>query len=248
MDVLIVEDESLSAQKLQRMLEKSKFDINITGVTSSIKETVKFLMKNTVDLIFLDIQLEDGISFKIFEQIDIDTPVIFTTAYDNYAIKAFELNSIDYLLKPVSKSKLNDAVEKYKKRSVKIPDINDLKNLLDKKEYKKRFLVNVGMKIKTINTDDIAYFYAYDKSVFMTTYDKSRYTIDYTLENLNDELPPDKFFRINRKFIINIKAISNMITLSRSRIKIELDPPPPKDIEAIVSVDRSGDFKDWLDK
>lgn len=248
MDVLIVEDEQLSAERLQKMLERSRFDINIAGVTSSIKSTVKFLMTNTVDLIFLDIQLEDGNSFDIFDQIDNETPVIFTTAYDNYAIKAFELNSLDYLLKPVKFDKLEKAIDKYEKRNVSSPGFNDLKELLQEKKYRKRFMVSIGSKIKTINSENAAYIYAHEKTVFLTTFDKSKYTLDQTIEKLSNELEPDKFFKINRKFIININAIENMFSLSRSRIKIELKPKLPNELEAIVSVERSQDFKDWLDK
>lgn len=247
MKVLIVEDEKLSAQKLMSMLSKSDFDIEVIGITSSIESTKNFIEDNKIDLIFLDIQLEDGLSFEIFEGLEIDIPIIFTTAYDEYALKAFELNSIDYLLKPIKQKNLNFSLNKLKKRSDNFYDYDKLLKLLKPKEYKKRFIVNIGQKIKFINSEDIAYIYADNKMVFLVTFDDNKYLIDDTIENISYELNPDLFFRINRKFIININSIQNMISLSRTRIKIDLKPQL-RELEAIVSIEKSQDFKKWLNK
>jgi two-component system response regulator LytT len=248
MEVLIVEDEHFASEKLKKMILDLDENIQIIDIITNIKDAVRFLKNNKVDLIFLDIQLEDGISFEIFNRIDISTPVIFTTAYDKFAIKAFELNSISYLLKPIKKPNLEKAIQKFKSLSKSDFDINVIKDLFEKKDYKKRFLINVGMKIRTINTEDIAYFFAQDKTVYLVTFNSDKYDIDLTLDSLDKQLSPDDFFRINRKFIINLRAINNMFSLSRSRIKIELNPKLKNDLEAIVSIEKSSDFKDWLNK
>ncbi len=223
----------------------------MTAKLASVEESIKWLKKNEPDLIFLDIQLEDGLSFEIFDKVTIDVPVIFTTAYDQYAIKAFKLNSIDYLLKPIRKAELEEALNKYKNiKNSYLRDFEDVfKSIMNKEiSYKKRFLVQYGQKIKKVETEEIAYFYAMEKNVFMTTYEKSNYPVNYSLDKLTEILDPEKFFRINRKMIISFDAIKNMIPFSRSRIKIELNPPAPKEVEALVSVERASSFKEWLDK
>ena len=202
-------------------------------------------------MIFLDIQLEDGLSFSIFDKVEINVPIIFTTAYDQYAIKAFKLNSIDYLLKPIKKDELRESLNKYKNiKSSYLMDFEEIIQSIQNKEisYKKRFLIQYGQKIKKVETDDIAYFHALEKNVFLTTSTGSTYPIDYTLDKLQEAIDPEKYFRINRKMIVGFDAIKNMIPFSRSRIKIELNPPAPKDVEALVSVERSSDFKEWMDK
>ena len=218
---------------------------------ASVEQSIKWLKNNKADLIFLDIQLEDGLSFSIFDKIKIDTPIIFTTAYDQYAIRAFKLNSIDYLLKPIKKTELTESLQKF--NNVKTPYLMDYKEIFEsilKKEisYKKRFLIQYGQKIKKVDTDEIAYFYAMEKNVFLTTFQKSSYPIDYTLDKLMEIIDPEKYFRINRKLIVNVKSIKNMIPYSRSRIKLVLEPAEAKEIEALVSVERSSDFKKWMDK
>lgn len=247
MKVLIIEDELYAAEKLISMLNNIAPNLQIISTITNIKDAVKFLSQNTVDLIFLDIQLEDGISFQIFEQFEINTPIIFTTAYDEYAIKAFDLNSISYLLKPIKKEKLENAVKKYRNSQINSININEIKNLLHKKEYKSRFIINVGMKIKSIKSEEIAYFFAHEKFVYLMTFEGDKYDIDKTLETLSNDLDPKKFFKINRKFIVNISSIRQMYSLSRSRIKLELKPEVPFGIEAIVSIDNSNNFKEWLD-
>jgi len=251
MKVVIIEDESLAAERLEGMLKEISADIEVLAKIASVSEATSWLSVNRPDLIFLDIQLSDGLSFSIFENVTTDAPIIFTTAYDQYAIKAFKLNSIDYLLKPVRKSELADSLEKYKRlKPAASFDFEELLRQIHPAEasYKKRFLVQYGQKIKKVETEEIAYFYAMEKSVFLTTGGGQTYPVDYTLEKLQEILNPEDFFRINRKLLIHFKSIKNMVPYSRSRIKIDLDPPGPKTIDPLVSIERSSEFKNWMDK
>ncbi|MCK9280062.1 MAG: LytTR family DNA-binding domain-containing protein [Melioribacteraceae bacterium] len=250
MKAIIIEDEKLAANRLEKMIIEIDPSIIISAKLESIKDSVKWFTVNKCDLIFCDIQLSDGNSFNIFEQIEIDTPIIFTTAYDQYAIKAFKLNSIDYLLKPIKRSELLDSIKKYK--SIKSSSMIDYEEILyaiknKEAEYKKRFLIQYGSKIKKIEIEQIAFFYAMEKSVFAVTFENNTYPIDYTLDKLEEVIDPKKFFRINRKILLNLEAIKEMIPYSRSRIMIKTNPSPPSEIEALVSVERAGDFKKWLD-
>ena len=249
MNVLIVEDEKIAANNLEKMLRQIDININVQNIIDSIEETVKWLSNNTVDLIFLDIHLADGLCFKIFEQIKIITPIIFTTAYDQYAIRAFKVNSIDYLLKPIEIQQLKQSLEKFKElnqvQNAKIIDFDTLINLYNKRiKYQERFIVRFAQKIKSIKTDDIAYFYIIAENVFLCTKGNNKYSIDYSLDKLENIINPKDFFRINRQFIVNISSIENMYSLSKSRIKIELKPKPNNDI--IVSYSRVSDFRKWL--
>lgn len=251
MKTAIIEDEKLAQERLEELIIEIDPSIEVVVKLASVQESVKWLKKNKPDLIFLDIQLEDGLSFEIFEKVTIDVPVIFTTAYDQYAIRAFKLNSIDYLLKPIRKEELRESLAKYKNlKTSLIRNFEDVFNSIINKEisYKKRFLVQYGQKIKKVETEEIAYFYSMDKNVFMTTFSGSNFPVNLTLDKLLEVLNPDHFFRINRKMIINFDAIKNMVPFSRSRIKIDLNPPAPKEIEALVSVERASSFKEWLDK
>lgn len=251
MRIVIVEDEGLAAARLADLLREMDPHIEIAAQLRSIVESVEWFQHNSADLVFLDIQLSDGLSFSIFEHVRVEAPVIFTTAFDEYAMKAFKLNSIDYLLKPVSADALRQSIAKFRSmRHALLPDIERLMESMRglPKEHRKRFLIQVGEQIKKVETDATAYFYAMEKNVFLTTFQNHTYSIDYTLDNLQEILDPGKFFRINRKMIINFDAIRNMIAFSRSRIKIELNPPAPKNIEALVSVERTPDFRAWIDK
>ena len=251
MTTVIIEDEKLAQERLEDLIKQIDPSIEVAAKITSVEASVKWLKKNKPDLIFLDIQLEDGLSFKIFDKMTIDVPVIFTTAYDQYAIKAFKLNSIDYLLKPIRKTELEEALNKYKNiKTSYLRDFEDIfKSIVNKEvSYKKRFLIQYGQKIKKVEIEEIAYFYAMEKNVFMTTFEGSNYPVNYSLDKLADVIDPEKYFRINRKMIINFDAIKNMIPYSRSRIKIELNPSDPKKVEALVSVERVSSFKEWLDK
>ncbi len=251
MKVLIIEDEVLAANRLEKQLNEIAPEISIPAKIGSIKESVKWLMVNSVDLIFLDIQLSDGISFSIFEQVAVNTPVIFTTAYDQYSIKAFELNSISYLLKPIRKNDLIESLKKY--RSLKSAFTIDFERLLsemkeDKPAYKKRFIIQIGQKIKMVETAEIAFFYAMDKNVFLKTFEGNNWPIEFSLDKLEGLMDPSVFYRINRKYLVNLNAIESMVAWSRSRIKLKLQPPADDEMETIVSVDRSPEFKNWLNR
>lgn len=251
MHVIIIEDEKPSARRLNRMLET--LDIQVETMLHSVEEALSWFETNAhPDLIFLDIQLSDGLSFEIFETIPIKSAVIFTTAYDEYALQAFKLNSIDYLLKPIDEDELHTAVEKYKerlpqKRSVSL-DFNDIKRLLVNpidREYKKRFSVKVGQHLKLIAVDDIECIYSENKGSYIHTKDGRNYLLDNTLESLEPELEPQLFFRINRKFFVNINAIKDMISYTNSRLQIKLNSY--NDEEVIVARERVKDFKAWLE-
>jgi DNA-binding LytR/AlgR family response regulator len=249
MNVLIVEDESLAAEKLELMLKEIDSSINVLAKCGSIKESVKWLMEHTADLIFLDIQLSDGISFSIFEQVIINTPIIFTTAYDQYAIRAFQLNSVAYLLKPIRKSDLAGSLRKYQTlKSAFTIDFDALiANLQGREpEYKKRFMIQIGEKIRKIEVAEVAYFYVLEKGIYLKTFQGNSYPVEFTLDRLEAMLNPEKFFRINRKYMVNMDSIANMVAYSRGRIKLELKPKADDEFDTIVSVDRSADFKKWL--
>ncbi|WP_178983929.1 LytR/AlgR family response regulator transcription factor [Winogradskyella helgolandensis] len=251
MNVIIIEDEKPSARRLQRMLKA--VDLNAETMLHSVEESIAWFQNNEhPDLIFLDIQLSDGLSFEIFEAIEIKSAVIFTTAYDEYALKAFKLNSIDYLLKPIDDEDLKTAVEKYKGRlpqnqSVTL-DFNDIKNLLVnpiEREYKKRFSVKVGQHLKLINIEDIECIYSENKGTYVYTSEGRNYLLDATLDELETELEPDVFFRISRKFYVNINAIKDMVSYTNSRLQIKLNRFNDHDI--IVARERVKDFKNWLE-
>ena len=251
MKVIIIEDEKPSARRLQRML--AKLDVSAETMLHSVEESIAwFQKKEHPDLIFLDIQLSDGLSFEIFETVEIKSAVIFTTAYDEYALQAFKLNSIDYLLKPIDEDDLVKAVSKYKERvpnkqSVTL-DFNDIKKLLVnpiEREYKKRFSVKVGQHLKLINIDDIECFYSENKGTYLYTTEGRNYLLDTTLEQLENELEPQCFFRINRKFFVNIHAIKDMVSYTNSRLQIKLNTYKEQDV--IVARERVKDFKMWLE-
>jgi len=249
MNVLIIEDEIHAADKLERLLIEADPSIRVVAKPGSIRESVTWLMEHTADLIFLDIQLSDGISFSIFEQVDIATPIIFTTAYDEYAIKAFRLNSIAYLLKPIRPADLAESLNKFKSlRAAYSINFDDLLAQLQGKEnaYKKRFLIQIGEKIKKVEVKEIAWFYVFEKGVYLKTFGGRSYPLEYTLDKLETMLDPAVFFRINRKYIVNMEAISSMVAYSRGRVKLGLKPPADDETDTIVSIDRSAGFKRWL--
>jgi two-component system response regulator LytT len=249
MNVLIIEDEIFAAEKLEKMLLDLDPSIRILAKLGSIYESSKWLSEHTADLIFLDIQLSDGISFSIFEQVSVNAPIIFTTAYDQYAIKAFRLNSISYLLKPIKKSELLESLNKFHQlKSAFRIDFDSLLAAVQEKEpeYKKRFMIQIGEKIKKIETTEIAYFYVLDKSIYLKTFEGRSLPLEFALDKLENMLDPSRFFRINRKYLVSLESIANMVAYSRGRVKLELKPPADIEMETIVSIDRSTDFKKWL--
>lgn len=249
-NVLIIEDERIAADRLEKLLNEVAPEMNVMARLGSIKESVKWLQQYKAELIFLDIQLSDGLSFSIFDSVTISTPIIFTTAYDQYAIRAFKLNSISYLLKPVRKEDLSEALDKY--RSLKPTQPVDFESLLSAikgtTEYRKRFLIQIGEKFRKVESSELAYFYACEKCVFMKTLEGNNYPSDYTLDALEEMLDPSEFFRINRRYLISMKSIKSMLAWSRSRIKVTVQPPADDELDTIVSIDRATAFKGWINK
>ena len=248
-NILIIEDEEPAANRLKKMVTELEPDANVLENIVRVNSAIGWLNENpSPDLIFSDIQLSDGLSFDIFKNVEVQCPVIFITAYDQYAIDAFKVNSIDYLLKPIKKDDLQVAINKFKKlnRSEASLDIHKVLEVFNqpKAEYKTRFIVRYGEHIKTIKIGEAAYFYTEDKINFLTTNEGRRYTIDYNLDALESTLDPKTFFRINRQFIISINAINEMFSYSKSRVLVKLNPPSKH--ETVVSTERSGDFKLWL--
>ena len=247
----IIEDEEPAARRLQRMIAETNAGISVEKTLRSIDETVSALQSGQPGLLFMDIHLADGSSFEIFKQTAVHCPVIFITAFDQYAIHAFKVNSIDYLLKPIKQEDLDAAVQKFKKlygsKTGGNLQVEELLKLLqqNKKEYKQRFAVRYGEHLKTINTEDAAYFYTENKASFLVTKDNHRYIVDFNMDELETELDPAWFFRINRQFIISIGSIAEMLTWSKARVFIKLNPPSK--LETIVSSERAADFKKWLD-
>ena len=247
---LIIEDELPAAQRLQTLIAEASPDIHVESILDSIEASVDWLQHHaSPELIFLDIQLSDGLSFEIFKKIKVDSFIIFTTAFDEYAIKAFELNSIDYLLKPVNKEHLTRALEKFRTMHGRLQfDVNQLLNVIEnrKSAYKSRFVINIGSKIKSIETEEIAFFYSMEKSTFLSTKEGKSYPVDFSLDNLETMVNPEVFFRINRQYLVSYKAISKILVLSKSRIRLEFIPAP--DEEIFVSNARTPEFRKWLDR
>lgn len=250
MNIIIIEDEKPAARLLQRKVEK--LGLNVHTMLHSVEESVQWFQANPhPDLIFLDIQLSDGLSFEIFEQIDIKSAVIFTTAYDEYALKAFKLNSIDYLLKPIDEDDLEVALNKYRQRNPEPQqlslDFETIKRMLVNpvdKSYKKRFTVKIGQQLKVIPIEEVECFYSENKGTYVHTTDNRDYLLDQTLELLETELDPKDFYRVSRKFIIPMRAIKEIVLYSNSRLKVVL--PTYKGDEVIVSRERVSDFKEWI--
>ncbi|OOG65810.1 LytTR family DNA-binding domain-containing protein [Flavobacterium sp. A45] len=255
MTTIIIEDEKPAARLLQRKLEKINVPVEV--MLHSVEESLNWFSKNEhPDLIFLDIQLSDGLSFEIFEKVNIKSAVIFTTAYDEYALRAFKLNSIDYLLKPIDEDDLETAILKFKERfestisveknSLQL-DFEQIKKMFSnpfEKTFKKRFTVKIGQHLKVISTDEIECFFSENKGTYIHTFDNRNYLLDSTLEVLEQEIDPADFYRISRKFIIPLKAIKEIVVYSNSRLKIIL--PTYKEDEVIVSREKVSDFKNWI--
>ena len=248
--IVIVEDEKITAVNLEKIILKIEPGARIMATLTSVKQAREWFSSNQADLIFMDIELGDGKSFEIFEHISIKAPVIFTTAYDQYAIKAFKANGIDYLLKPIDESELEAALRKFRNLVNPEFDYTLLTDLIaatqQKKEYKQRFMIQAGSRIKSIPVNEIAYFYFMEKAVFLSTFENRRYPTEYSLDKLEEMIDPIEFYRINRKMIVSIKSIHSIYTLSKSRIKLELKPV--FDEEVLVSFNKAPFFREWLNK
>lgn len=254
MNILILEDEASASKRLKTMLRKIVPDVAILAVLDSVEDAVAWLRANDEpDIIFADIQLSDGICFDIFRQVNLMCPVVFTTAYDEYAVEAFRVNSIDYLLKPIHPDKLKNSIDKLHSMKLafgrgKPAKLDSLLKLLDRGEkgYKTRFLVKSGQTMKSIPAESAAYFVIDNQLVFLINEEKKRYLIEHTLDDLEALLDPSLFFRINRQMIVSFKALSAIHSYFNNRLKLDLEPGTGADI--YVSRKRVGDFKKWLDR
>ncbi len=249
MNVVIIEDEPLAAEKLSRYLQKGSKDIKILEQLGSLDTAIPWIKEhgNRVDLYFMDVQLTDGLSFEIFEQVMIQKPVIFTTSFDEYAIDAFKVNSIDYLLKPITFTDVTRALKKLESLQHQFSHAQNLKPLIhqiSKKSYKNRFLVKVGNHIKSIPTEEIMAFFADGRDVSLWLQNGKEYLIEYTLETLEELLDPKTFFRVNRSFIVSLRSIRDVMVYSNRRLKLSLDPAIKKEI--VVSREKVGGFKKWF--
>ena len=254
MKILIVEDEELAVKKLQKTLAAIDSDSTVVGITDSIKSSVEWLKQNPApDLILMDIDLADGQSFAIFNLTEVKSPVIFTTSYDEYALKAFKVNSIDYLLKPVQKEDLEDALKKF--HALKSQHtmgfnmdslVKELQQKLQPREYRKRFLVKNGQKLLSVEIKDIAYFYSDGRLNFFKTNDNKKFIIDYTMDDLEELLDPEEYFRISRSFFVSIASIDKIDDYFGNRLILNLKPAVDK--EALVSREKVADFKKWMGK
>lgn len=251
--VLIIEDEKPAAEWLRQLILKFNPQISVLAVIDSVNGAVEWLEQNpTPDLVFMDIQLADGLSFEIFNQFDVRCPVIFTTAYEEYAIKAFKVNSIDYLLKPIAYHELEAAFQKFNDRvghsqstpAVTIELLNKVKEML-RKQYKTRFVIKVGEHLKSIAVEDILFFYSLEKATFLCTADLKTYLVDYSLDRISEMVDEHQFFRINRKYILSNRSIADIVFYSNSRLKVKLKKVDEESI--VVSRDKVAAFKEWLD-
>lgn len=253
MNVLIIEDEPQAAMRVERLSTELIPDLAIAGKIDSVKKAVDYFRSGNVpDLALMDIQLADGTSFEIFQQCDVKCPVIFITAYDEYAIRAFKVNSVDYILKPVDKDEFKKAVDKF--LAMRAPgdvatkalgNITEAIQMLTRK-FKSRFVIKVGEHLKTVETKNILYFFSKDKTTFCNTSENRNLILDYTLEQLEDMLNPDEFYRINRKYLVSASSIADIVQYSNSRLKLVLKNTNDNDV--IVARERVGDFKSWLDR
>ncbi|MEQ6168866.1 LytTR family DNA-binding domain-containing protein [Ekhidna sp. MALMAid0563] len=252
MRYIIIEDEQLAAKRLRSLIESIRSDYEFVAKFDSVESASISLPALSYDLLFMDIQLADGLSFDIFDQIQIQKPIIFTTAYDEFALKAFKTNSVDYLLKPIAGEELANAIKKFeqnfdKQKPAPVVD-TDLEKLMKalQPSGKERFVVKVGEHLKTVETPDVQLIYSQDKGTYLFTKAGKRFLVDYTLDKVEEMVNTDQFFRISRKFIVNINYIKDIIAFTNSRLEIVIDHFEEDQI--IVARERVGDFKSWLDR
>ncbi len=254
MKALIIEDEKLAANRLERLIQSNFPDIVVLEKLETVRKSVEWLQLNEKpELIFLDIQLADGLSFEIFKRVKIEIPIIFTTSYDQYALKAFQLNSVDYLLKPIKEEDLKRSIEKYLNLKSSFSEqtvldetkINQLLQALNHPNYKERFVIKIGGHIKTVQTENILYFKSEAKATFIRTKDQKNYILDQSLDILMDILNPMQFFRINRKYIISLHSFDDIISWSNSRLRVSLKGE--NNLDAVVAREKVNDFKKWLE-
>ncbi len=250
MKVLIIEDEAPAFRRLQKILEEINPELEIVEVIDSVEDTVKWLRNHdNPDLIFMDIQLSDGISFEIFDEVEITSPVVFTTAFDEYMLRAFKVNSIDYLLKPIKKEDLQHSLEKFQSLKASFSGNQNLNDLisqikLDERKYKTRFLVKLGDRLLSIETSDISYFQTRNGVVYSVVNSGKKYIMDFTLDELSKQLDPEQFYRANRQYVVNYNAIKQVHKYHKGKLLIEVDHEPEEQI--IVSTEKATDFKNWF--
>lgn len=248
---LIIEDEQPAASRLENLIKRLDPEIEIAGTIDTVEAALRWFKSHPQpDIIMLDIQLGDGLSFDIFSQTKIESYIIFTTAYDEYAIRAFELNSIDYLLKPVDETRLAQSLEKFRKFRIQGQNVNiqtlieTLERRIDK--YKRRFVVTISGRIKVVETGDVAFFYSKEKNTFLCSMEKKHFPLEFSLDHLEEMLDPELFFRVNRQYIVQYKSINKIEILSKSRIRIGTVPSADDDI--LVSSARTSEFRSWLER
>ncbi|MEP7109550.1 MAG: LytTR family DNA-binding domain-containing protein [Ferruginibacter sp.] len=250
MRILIIEDEQNATERLEKLVNEVAPEKQIIGKCKSIRQTFQWLHENGYpDLILSDVQLSDGLSFEIFQQLEKKVPVIFISAYDTYAIEAFKAEGLHYLLKPVKKQELKEAIQRYdqnyhEKKKQAAERQNEPGIVSVQKQYQERFIIHVGSQIKLIQDHEIAYLYTENKTVYIVTFDKQKYSMDITLESFEKTLNPNLFYRINRQFVVQLKAITKMVPASKQRIELSLEPPTS--YETITSFERTPNFKKWL--
>ncbi|MBT8218488.1 MAG: LytTR family DNA-binding domain-containing protein [Bacteroidia bacterium] len=246
---LIIEDEVIAARNLKRMIRSVSDTIEIVGECESVEESIEWLKENIPDLIFQDIQLADGNSFQIFEEVEVETPIIFTTAFDEYAIAAFKQNSVDYLLKPIDEGDLRSAIDKFQKQYFERKgagiDYAQLSAMLRPQDFRKRFLIKIGSKFKTVNIEDVAYFFVDNKVCHIRTKENRSYPLDISMTQLATKVDPTDFFRINRQLLVSATAIESLQYLSSTRVRVNLNPTYEN---AIVAIEKIVPFKKWLDR
>ncbi len=257
MKILIVEDEDLAVKKIRKTLADVDAEAEVVGVTDSIKTSVEWLRNNpSPDLILMDVELSDGQSFEIFSRMDVKSPVIFTTSYDEFALKAFKVNSVDYLLKPIQKEDLDKALLKYRHLKTLYAEntaalnvdsiVQEIKQKLQPKEYRKRFLVKNGQRLVSVEVEEIAFFFSDGRLNFFKTFDNKKYVVDYTMDELEDMLDTQKYFRISRSFYVSVNSVEQIHDYFGNRLLLNVKPAVEK--EAIVSREKVGDFKKWMGK
>ena len=255
MNILIIEDEYLGLERLSKLLRELLPDMNIVGHADSIRSAVHWLQTQPApDLIFMDIELADGQCFEIFNQVLVEAPVVFTTSYDEYALQAFKVNSIDYLLKPVRKEELERSLDKLRRLQGRPFANSDIQTLVQSMaqqtqgtSLRKRFLVKQGQRLLSVDTEEIAYFAADGKICWLRTWDKHRFLLDYTLDQLSGMLPSDLFFRVNRAYLVHIKAIKSVQAHFNGKLLLTLDPPVDAN-DVLVSKEKAGALKGWMGK
>ena len=251
MRVLIIEDEAPAFRRLQRIIENLRPTFEIVEVLDTVKDSVEWLSNQAKpDLIFMDIQLADGLSFEIFEETDVQSPVIFTTAYDEYALKAFKVNSIDYLLKPIDEEKLGQSLSKFEQLKANFSSNPELKEILrsiqpEERKYKSRFLVKSRDRLVSIQLGEIAYFFTENGIVYLFTKSGDRFVFDRPLDQIEEQMDPNLFLRLNRQCLGHIEAISTSFAYDKGKVMVEMNPKTTAPI--IVSRDKAGEFKRWLD-